>query len=178
MLPSFCNRIWNAKETVLAEAILLLGSNLGARKQHLAEAVLQITQTAGKIVQLSQLYETSPWGTTSQNSYLNQALKIKTALLPENLLTELLKIEKSIGRTRSQRWEDRIIDIDILLYNQLIINSPTLTVPHPELPNRRFALEPVCEIAADWIHPISRLKIPQLLSACKDEGKVVLISKN
>ncbi len=178
MLLSFCNHIWNAKETVLAEAILLLGSNLGARKQHLAEAVLQITQTAGKIVQLSQLYETSPWGTTSQNSYLNQALKIKTALLPENLLTELLKIEKSIGRTRSQRWEDRIIDIDILLYNQLIINSPTLTVPHPELPNRRFALEPVCEIAADWIHPISRLKIPQLLSACKDEGKVVLISKN
>lgn len=163
---------------VLAEAILLLGSNLGTKKQHLANALHQISSTVGKVIKQSQLYETSPWGTTSQNSYLNQSLRIETALLPNELLDELLKIEKSIGRTRSQRWEDRVIDIDILLYEQVILNSPTLTIPHPELPNRRFALEPVCEIAANWFHPVSGLTIQQLLLACNDKGKVVVLSKN
>jgi 2-amino-4-hydroxy-6-hydroxymethyldihydropteridine diphosphokinase len=170
--PLFYNRISNANKTDLARAILLLGSNLGDRQLLLQTAIQQIEKEAGKVLTVSSIYETAPWGTKSQNGYLNQAVCIDTKSCPFELLTILQKIEIDLGRTRNIRWEDRVIDIDIILFENEIINTPTLTIPHPELQNRRFALVPVCEIASDWIHPILHSDMRTILTKCKDEGNI------
>jgi len=170
--PLFYNRISNANKTDLAKAILLLGSNLGDRQLLLQTAIQQIELEAGHIQSISSIYETAPWGTQSQNGYLNQAVCIETNSTPFELLATLQKIEIDLGRTRNIRWEDRVIDIDILLYENEIINSPTLTIPHPEMQNRKFALVPVCEIASEWIHPILFSDIKTMLEKCEDEGKI------
>lgn len=158
----------------MAKAILLLGSNLGDRQLLLQTAIHQIALEAGQVLSISSIYETAPWGTESQNGYLNQALCVETRLTPFELLATLQKIEIDLGRTRKIRWEDRVIDIDILLYENEIIHSPTLTIPHPEMQNRRFALVPVCEIARDWIHPILLSDMETILEKCKDEGNIEL----
>ena len=158
----------------MAKAVLLLGSNLGDRKLFLQNAIIEIEIHAGNILKKSSLYETAPWGTKSENGYLNQAILIETIFFPKELLKIAQKIELDLGRTRSIRWEDRVIDIDILLYENEITLSPTLTIPHPEMQNRRFALVPVCEIARDWLHPILNVDMNDLLENCKDQGDVVI----
>jgi 2-amino-4-hydroxy-6-hydroxymethyldihydropteridine diphosphokinase len=160
----------------LAKAILLLGSNLGNRKLLLQTAIQQIELEAGQILSMSSIYETAPWGTESQNGYLNQAVCVQSRLTPFELLATLQKIEIDLGRTRNIRWEDRVIDIDILLFENEIISTPTLTIPHPEMQNRRFALVPVCEIASDWIHPILLTVMNDILAKCKDEGRIELFT--
>ena len=176
MPPSFFNHTSNANKTDLAKAILLLGSNLGDRKLLLQTAIQQIELQAGQVLSISSIYETAPWGTESQNGYLNQAVCVKTRLNPFELLTTIQKIEIDLGRTRNIRWEDRVIDIDILLFGSEIISTPTLTIPHPEIQNRRFALVPVCEVASDWIHPILLTDMQTILTKCKDEGKIQPLS--
>ena len=174
MPPLFYNRISNANKTDLAKAILLLGSNLGNRQLLLKTAIQQIALEAGQVLSVSSIYKTAPWGTESQNGYLNQAVCIETSSTPFKLLTTLQKIEIDLGRTRNIRWEDRVIDIDILLFENEIIHSPTLTIPHSEMQNRRFALAPICEIASDWVHPILLTDIKTILAKCKDEGQIEL----
>ena len=147
---------------------LLLGTNLGDRKKNLATARKAIEVSVGTILKTSSIYQTAAWGKTDQPDFLNQALEVQTALPAEDVLAEILKIERAMGRTRDQHWGERIIDIDILLFEKEMISSTTLKIPHPELANRRFALEPLAEIGGDVIHPLLQLTIREMLEQCPD----------
>jgi 2-amino-4-hydroxy-6-hydroxymethyldihydropteridine diphosphokinase len=150
------------------QAYLLTGGNMGNRSQNLARARKLIESNCGRIRQFSSLYETAAWGKTDQPAFLNQALQLETILSPRALLQQILEIEKKIGRIREEKYGPRIIDIDILLYDDKTINEAGLVLPHPELPNRRFALAPLAEIAPEMIHPVSKKTIGQLLDECPD----------
>lgn len=156
-------------------AYLLTGTNLGERERNLAQARILIEQSAGTISAVSALYETAAWGKTDQPSFLNQALKLETRLDAPRLLEQLLKIEETIGRLRKEKYGPRVIDIDLLLFNDQIVNDPSVTVPHPQLPNRRFALAPLTEIAANIIHPVLKKSIRQLLDECIDSLPVIKV---
>ena len=151
------------------KAYLLTGSNLGDREQYLATARSLINEQCGTIVTASSLYETAAWGKTDQPSFLNQALELETPLNARQLIRRILKVEKIMGRIRDEKYGPRLIDIDILLFNNEKHNYQFLKIPHPEMPNRRFALLPLAEIAADIIHPVLNKTINELLKECKDE---------
>lgn len=149
-------------------AYLLTGGNTGNRQQNLDAAAQAIKHECGSIVKKSLVYETAAWGIKDQDKFLNQALKLSTTLSSFELLDCLLQIEQELGRVRNQKYGPRIIDIDILLFNDEIIDTRNLKIPHPELPNRRFALKCLSEIAAKKIHPVFKKTIAQLLKACTD----------
>ena len=149
-------------------AYLLIGGNLGDRTTYLKRAATEIEQYCGKIVQYSSIYETEPWGNTEQPGFFNQCLEVKTSLTPENLMKTLLQIESKLGRVRAIKMGPRTIDLDILLIDQLIIANDLLTIPHPEMANRRFALSPLNEIAPELLHPVLKKTINNLLIACAD----------
>ena len=151
---------------------LQLGSNLGDRKSMLTKALLLIESMVGDVVVTSGVYESSPWVVKEQSNFLNQVLKVKTALSPQDLLEKILNIENIIGRKRTKKWGERLIDIDILFYNDNIIRSQRLLIPHPYLHKRRFVLLPLNEIAGDYLHPKYHKKISQLLIECDDIEKV------
>jgi 2-amino-4-hydroxy-6-hydroxymethyldihydropteridine diphosphokinase len=157
-------------------AYLLTGSNLGDRKKQLAQAAAYIDQQAGRITSISSLYETAPWGKTDQPAFLNQALCISTQLTPQTLMETLLSIEQQMGRVRAARYGPRVIDIDILLYDQLVTEEEFLQIPHAELPFRRFALLPLAEIASGCWHPKLRCTIDTLLQQCPDQSPVHTLS--
>jgi 2-amino-4-hydroxy-6-hydroxymethyldihydropteridine diphosphokinase len=133
---------------------LLLGSNLGNRPLLLQTAIAEIAKRVGPVLDKSALYETQSWGKTGEPDYLNQVVFLKTELSANNVLKEILEIEVGMGRKRYEKWGSRLIDIDILFYNDEIIKQNGLEIPHPQLHNRRFTLEPLAEIAPDWVHPI------------------------
>ena len=153
----------------MSTAYLLTGGNLGNRSAYLQQAARLIQQTCGNIVHYSAIYETAAWGVTDQPSFYNQAIALETILTPETLMQQLLQIEEDMGRKRIQKMGPRIIDLDILLIDQLVISTGLLTLPHPALPERRFALLPLCEIAPSLIHPVLHKSISQLLTDCTDE---------
>jgi 2-amino-4-hydroxy-6-hydroxymethyldihydropteridine diphosphokinase len=150
------------------KAYLLTGSNMGNRVDYLNQAVDLINAEAGKILTHSALYETAAWGKTDQPPFLNQALLLQTSLEAWELMTLLLRLEEKMGRKRLEKYGARIIDIDILLFNNVILKTPELTIPHPELQNRQFALKPLAEIAGGLQHPILHKTIDELLLACTD----------
>jgi len=151
---------------------LLLGSNLGNRELFLEQAAVHINAEAGEVVQRSGVYETQSWGKTDEPDYLNQVLLINTTLGAKNLLNKLLNIELLLGRERQQKWGSRTVDIDILFYNNEIINEPGLTIPHPELHKRRFTLEPLDEIAPGLMHPVLKKTVKTLKSELQDKLEV------
>lgn len=154
------------------KAYLLIGGNLGDREGNLSRARDLLETQTGRISAVSGLYATAAWGKTNQPDFLNQALEIQTTLNARQLIRRILKIEKQMGRIRAEKYGPRLIDIDILLFNEEIHDLRFLKVPHPELPNRRFALVPLAEIAPEAIHPISGKKVKELLEACTDQGAV------
>lgn len=159
---------------------LLLGSNLGHRQELLAEALKHIELHLGEVIKTSKQYETAPWGISDQPKFLNQVVEIRSALSPEDMLTKINEIEINMGRVRHEKWGERIIDIDILYFNDLIYNSEKLIIPHPEIQNRRFTLVPLAELAPDLIHPVLLLSNSRLLTQCEDllEVKEIEVMSN
>lgn len=141
---------------------------MGDRKKHLTRARRAIEKTCGPILQQSAIYETEAWGIKEQPAFLNQALAIGTPLSPETLLHTILRIEETLGRKREIKYGPRTIDIDIALFNDAIIRLPDLKIPHPQMQNRRFALQCLHDIAAEKIHPVFKKTIAQLLAECPD----------
>ncbi len=154
---------------------LLLGSNLGDRLFYLAEALMQLEQKAGTVKAQSALYETAAWGKEAQAPFLNQVVEIETDLDPQGLMEQLLAIEENLGRQRKDQWEPRTIDLDILYYDDVVLTTAALTVPHPRLQLRRFTLVPLCEIAPLFVHPVLQKNNLQLLQECPDQLEVTLI---
>jgi len=158
------------------EAYLILGSNLGDKLANLNKAISLIELKSGSVVLQSKIYQTAAWGNTNQSDFYNQCIKINTSLKPSELIDNVLLIEKIIGRTRGDlKWQERIIDIDILFYENLIINEPNLKVPHPFIQERRFVLAPLHEIAPNFIHPVYNKSVEELLAVCADNLDVKII---
>ena len=158
------------------KAYLLTGGNTGDRKHYLKQAIDLIEESCGKIRKQSALYETEAWGKNDQPSFLNQALLLHTSMNAPELMQQLLAVEEKMGRRRGEKYGPRIIDIDVLLYNDAILESSIITVPHPEMANRRFALTPLAEIAAGIMHPLLKKSIRELLKVCPDQLAVRIIS--
>jgi len=140
----------------MQRAYLLIGGNLGNIKENLQTAIDFINNECGTVIRQSSVYKTAAWGLTEQPDFLNQVLVLQTDLAAEELMQALLFIEEKMGRVRTVKLGPRIIDIDILLIDDLVINSALLTLPHPALPNRKFALIPLAEVAPDIVHPVEK----------------------
>jgi 2-amino-4-hydroxy-6-hydroxymethyldihydropteridine diphosphokinase len=156
----------------MSGVILLLGSNIGDSFSILKKANKAIENSIGRIVNASEIYLTEAWGYHDQPAFLNQALWVQTEQEPLRVLKNVNKIEKILGRIRIEKWHERTIDIDIIYYNDQIINEPDLKVPHPELQKRKFVLVPLCEIDAERIHPVLGMTNLELLHKLDDPLKV------
>lgn len=146
-------------------AYIGIGSNLGNRKENCLKAI-ELLENKGIIIKKrSSLYETEPWGVKDQPKFINMAIEIDTELNPDELLRTLKDIEKEIGREESFRWGPRIIDLDILLFNDIILDKDYLRIPHPFMHERDFVLKPLSEIAPDKKHPLLGKTIKELINA-------------
>ena len=152
----------------MSRAHLLIGGNLGNRKEILLTAISLINEQCGPLTRSSSIYETEAWGITDQPSFLNQALEISTSLNARQLMRKILKIEEEMGRVRKEKLGPRIIDIDILLFENEIHDLRFLKIPHPEMQNRRFVLVPLAEIDPTLQHPVFKKTIAELLEECPD----------
>lgn len=147
---------------------ILTGGNLGEREKNLSKAAARIEDRCGKILRRSGLYETAAWGIETQPDFLNQVLELETELPPEALLNTLLDIELEMGRIRAEKFGPRTIDLDILFYGSDIVQTPVLEIPHPRIAERRFVLEPLAELIGDQIHPVTGVRIQEMLHHCPD----------
>ena len=157
-------------------AVLLLGSNVGARLLNLERACNEIESKLGKITQRSSVYETAPWGNPDQEEFLNRIVKVDSFCQADQMMERIISIEKEMGRVRTKKWEPRIIDIDILFYNDEIISNENLIVPHPGIHLRKFALMPLAELMPDYLHPVLKKSIAELLREVNDSLEVKKIS--
>jgi 2-amino-4-hydroxy-6-hydroxymethyldihydropteridine diphosphokinase len=151
------------------KAYLLLGGNTGNRIKNLSNAILHIQSKIGNVIRQSACYETAAWGNTSQSPFLNQVLVVQTRLAAPELMQKILLIEKKMGRIRTIKNAPRNIDIDILFFNREMHSTAQLTIPHPQLQNRRFVLTPLNELSPGLVHPLLKKTIHQLLINCPDK---------
>ena len=154
----------------MATVYLGLGTNIGNKKENLTRAIEALSLALGPCTAQSSFIETAPWGFESDNSFLNCAVAFETMLQPVELLDTTERIERELGRTAKSTggaYHDRVIDIDILLYGNVVINTPRLTIPHPLMHKRDFVLEPLEQIAADAVHPTTGKSIGQLKAKIK-----------
>ncbi|WP_400191676.1 2-amino-4-hydroxy-6-hydroxymethyldihydropteridine diphosphokinase [Hymenobacter sp. B81] len=149
-------------------AYLLLGSNLGERVTTLHRALVALAELAGPVQAVSPVYETAAWGLEAQPAFLNQAVCLRTHLAPEALLDACQQVEQQAGREREEMWGPRTLDVDVLLYDDLVLDSPRLKLPHPRLHQRRFALVPLADLAPTLVHPGLGQPISELLADCPD----------
>jgi len=156
----------------MKSVFLLLGANLGDRAATLRRAVELLRQRVGPVLKTSARYETAPWGLTDQPAFLNQAVEVQTTFAPLDLLRATQAIEESLGRVRREKWGARLIDIDLLFFGNEVFNFPELKIPHPFLPERRFALVPLADIAPGFVHPTLRKTVRELLAECPDGSEV------
>ena len=149
----------------MAIAYLALGTNIGNKRRNMITAAALLAERVGDVLALSGFYETEPWGVQSENTFLNAALQLDTSLSPLELLKATQEIEIEMGRTQKSNgaYHDRIIDIDILLYEDLVLQTPELTLPHPLMHERLFVMEPLAEIAPNVIHPVFKKPVISLL---------------
>jgi 2-amino-4-hydroxy-6-hydroxymethyldihydropteridine diphosphokinase len=159
-------------------ASILLGTNQGNKESNLLVALKKIEERAGRIIRQSHIYETAAWGKTDQPGFYNMAIEIFTELTPQELIRSLLTIEKEMGRIRDQKWEQRIIDLDIIYYADRIIETKDLVIPHPEMQNRRFVLEPLNEIISAFVHPVLQKTVKALLEECNDKLPVTRLASS
>lgn len=158
---------------IMKRVYVLLGTNLGNRELNLEQAIGEMEIQSGKLSERSSLYGSSPWGFESENYFLNMVVGLDTSLSPFKLLDSLQEIENKMGRIRSKEgFEDRIIDLDILLFENEVVNKSDLIIPHASLHNRMFSLMPLAEIAGEYIHPLFQKSIKQLKLECRDKNKV------
>jgi 2-amino-4-hydroxy-6-hydroxymethyldihydropteridine diphosphokinase len=150
---------------------LALGSNVGNRAANLKAAIAALPPQM-EVKAKSRVYETPPWGYTDQDKFLNQVLKVQTYVKPELLLKHLKRLEVALGREATFQNGPRLIDIDLLFYDDLVLESPTLTIPHPRLHERGFVLMPLMDIAPDLVHPVKKQSIRELIAFCDVSGIV------
>jgi 2-amino-4-hydroxy-6-hydroxymethyldihydropteridine diphosphokinase len=152
---------------------LLLGSNLGDREQLIEDAIKQIANEIGEVFIRSSVYETEAWGNEDQPSFLNIALGAKTRLTPIEVLNKALEIELELGRVRHEKWGSRLIDIDLIFYDDIVVDmGAELQIPHPQMQYRKFVLEPLAEIAPDYIHPVLKMTVREVLERLRDNLSV------
>ena len=157
----------------MASLFLLLGGNLGNKERIFASARIRLEEELGNIIQMSSVYETEPWGFQSEYLFWNQIILIETEWTPVQVLKKTKAIEQELGRVRkAERYSSRVIDIDLLFYDDLVFHEAQLELPHPRIIDRRFVLEPLAEIAPDMLHPVFRQTIIELLENCSDTLKV------
>ncbi len=157
----------------MSRVFLSIGSNLGDRVENCRKAIERVSDASEiTFVRVSPFYETSPWGVSDQPEFVNCAVEVKTALAPRKLLETLKKIETAIGRKAGTRWRARLIDLDIILYKDMIIEEQGLVIPHPYAHERGFVLVPLADIAPEVVHPVFKRSISELLLELKDAGFV------
>lgn len=157
------------------QLILLFGSNLGDRLSYIHQATQHCMIELGEIKSQSSIYETAPWGITEQQSFYNQVIEFSTIVNPQDVLMKILAIEEKLGRVRHEKWGARIIDIDILYYDDVVIESENLKIPHPYLHERRFTLAPLVEILPSFIHPTIHVTNEVLMRNCRDQSFVSIL---
>jgi len=167
------------KLSARSQVIIGLGSNLNDRFAALSRALTLLKEEAGDIVAASSVWETEPWGFDADDQFLNMVVVLETGKQPRQLMQLFRSLEGRMGRKRSGggRYESRIIDIDILLWQDRVISMPGLEVPHPKLADRRFVLEPLYEVAPGAVHPVTGLTAKEMLSLCDDRSDVRLAEK-
>lgn len=155
------------------QVFLGTGGNTGNKQENFDKVYTFIKNELGDIIQPSSVYETSPWGFESKDNFWNQVLRIETTLSPEELLLKIAEIETSFGRNReNEGYSSREMDIDILYFDDEIINTEKLTIPHPLLHKRLFVLVPLAEIAPDFVHPVLKLSSLEMLNICEDKSEI------
>ena len=162
---------------------VLFGSNMGNKEAIFAQACQLINNRCGQVVKVSSAYESEPWGFEAKEWFLNQVVVVETELSPMDLLQQLLDIERELGRVRHpeiQGYSSRSADLDLLYYGSRVTQTEELTVPHPRLHLRRFALVPLCEVAPDFKHPIFKMTQKELLEQCPDDCivKEIVLDEN
>jgi 2-amino-4-hydroxy-6-hydroxymethyldihydropteridine diphosphokinase len=148
----------------MAIAYIGIGSNLGKREENCKRAIALLSDRGVREIRRSSFYETEPWGIKEQPRFINIVVEVETGLLPEELLKTLQAVEKKIGRRKTERWGPRIVDLDVLLYNDVIMHTHNLQIPHPYIHERGFVLKPLSEIAPDTIHPVLKKSMKKLLA--------------
>jgi 2-amino-4-hydroxy-6-hydroxymethyldihydropteridine diphosphokinase len=157
----------------MKKVFLGLGTNLGDREANLKETIAGIERNIGPVLRASSVYETEPWGFIAESNFLNMVVKVETGLTPSGLLGANLMLEAILGRMRGEKqYSSRVIDVDILLYEDLVINEVSLKIPHPRMHERKFVLVPLCEIAPGLVHPVLKKTFAFLLETCQDTSNV------